>query len=85
MCLSIHDQTLFFGFFTFYVFWDFSHRQNKCMKVKKKKMHIKKCMMHKCMIMKHLMHEESYKDWKNNINDKKSISSIIGTLAFSPK
>ena len=37
MCLSIHDQTLFFGFFTFYVFWDFLNTQNKFMKVKKKK------------------------------------------------
>ena len=36
--------------------------------------------MHKCMIMKHLIHEESYKDRKNQINDQKSISSTIGTL-----
>ena len=43
-------------------------------------MQIKRYKMHKCMIMKHLMHEESYKDRKNQINDQKSISSIIGTL-----
>ena len=50
-------------------------------------MHIKRCMMHKCMTMKHLMHEGSYKDrnnqikdQKNQINDQKSKSSTIGTL-----
>ena len=43
-------------------------------------MHIKRCMMHKCMTMKHLMHEGSYKDRKNQIKDQKSESSIIGTL-----
>ena len=43
-------------------------------------MHIKRCMMHKCIIMKHLMHEGSYKDRKNQIKDQKSKSSTIGTL-----
>ena len=43
-------------------------------------MHIKRCMMHKCMIMKHLMHEGSYKDRKNQIKDQKSKSSTIGIL-----
>ena len=35
--------------------------------------------MHKCM-MKHLMHEESYKYRNNLINDQKSRSSTIRTL-----
>ena len=43
-------------------------------------MHIKRCMMHKCMTLKHLMHEDSYKDQKNQIKDQKSKSSTIGTL-----
>ena len=43
-------------------------------------MHIKRCKMHKCITMKHLMHEGSYKDQKNQINDQKSICSTIGTL-----
>ena len=43
-------------------------------------MHIKRCMMHKCMTMKHLMHEKSYKDQKKQIKDQKSKSSTIGTL-----
>ena len=61
-------------------FWIFEHtkKQNKKSKINKnkyktelvketckKKMHIKRCMMHKFMIMKHLIHEESYKDRKN--------------------
>ena len=50
------------------------------MQKQQKQMHIKRCMMHKCMAMKHLMHEESYKDRKNQIKDQKRISSIIGTL-----
>ena len=41
---------------------------------------MKRCMMHKCMTMKHLMHEESYKDRKNQIKNQKSKSSTIGTL-----
>ena len=44
-------------------------------------MHIKRCMMHKCLIMKYLMHEGSYKDRKNQINDQKNKSSTIGTLS----
>ena len=44
-------------------------------------MHIKRCMMHKCMTMKHLMHEGSYKDRKNLIKDQKSISSTIRILS----
>ena len=36
--------------------------------------------MHKCMTMKHLMHEGSYKNRKNQIKDQKSKSSTIGTL-----
>ena len=36
--------------------------------------------MHKCMTMKHLMHEGSYKDRKNQINDQKSKSSTIRTI-----
>ena len=56
--------------FTFYVFLDFNTHKNKSIKVwsiekTTKTMHIKRCMMHKCMTMKHLMHEESYKDRKN--------------------
>ena len=69
-------------FFTFYVFLDFYTHKNKCMKVrsKTKTMHIKNCMMHKCMRTKHLMHGESNKDSKNKIKDQNSISSIIRTL-----
>ena len=36
--------------------------------------------MHKCMTMKHPMHEGSYKDRKNQIKNQKSKSSTIGTL-----
>ena len=43
-------------------------------------MHTNKCQMHKCMNIQHLMHEESYKDQKNQIKDKKSKNSIIRTL-----
>ena len=43
-------------------------------------MYIKRCMMHKCMTMKHLMHEGSYKDQKNQIKDQKSKGSTIGTF-----
>ena len=43
-------------------------------------MHIKIYKMHKCMTMKHLMHEKSYKNRKNQIKDQKSISSTIGTF-----
>ena len=34
-------------------------------------MHIKRCMMHKFMTTRHLMHEWSYKDQKNQIKDQK--------------
>ena len=59
-----------FEFFTFYVFLDFYTHKNKSIKERSnaktiKTMHIKRCMMHKCMTMKHLMHEGSYKDRKN--------------------
>ena len=43
-------------------------------------MYTKRCKMHKYMSIKHLMHEEPYKDRKNQIKDQKSISSTIGTL-----
>ena len=43
-------------------------------------MHIKRCMMHKCMTMKHLMHKGSYKDQNNQIKNQKSVSLTIGTL-----
>ena len=74
-----------FEFSTFYVFLDFLHTQNKSIKVRSntkttKTIHIKRFMMHKCMTMKHLMHEGSYKDRKNQIKDRKSKSSTIGTL-----
>ena len=60
----------FFEFLTFYVFFGFFTHKNKSIKVRSnaktiKTMHIKRCMMHKCMTMKHLMHEGSYKDQKN--------------------
>ena len=63
----------------------FYTHKNKSIKVRSRaktttKMHIKRCMMHKCMTMKHLMHEGSYKDRKNQINDQKSKSSTIRTL-----
>ena len=48
-------------------------------------MHIKRCMMRKCMIMKYLMHERSHKDRKNQIKDQKRKSSTIGTLPHSNK
>ena len=59
-----------FEFFTFYVFLDFYTQKNKNIKVRSnaktiKTMHIKRCMMHECITMKHLMHERSYKDQKN--------------------
>ena len=59
-----------FEFSTFYAFLDFYTPKNKNIKVRSnakttKTMHIKRCMMHKCMTMKHLMHEGSYKDQKN--------------------
>ena len=43
-------------------------------------MHIKRCMMHKCMAMKHLMHERSYKIKRIRLRTNKSISSTIRTL-----
>ena len=50
-------------------FLDFYTHKNKSIKVrsnvKTTTMHIKRCMMHKCMIMRHLMREGSYKDQKN--------------------
>ena len=46
-------------------------------------MHTKKCKMHKCMSMKHIMHDKSYKDQKNQIKNQKSKSSTIGTLPHS--
>ena len=39
--------------------------------------------MHKCMTMKHIMHEGSYKDLKNLIKDQKSISSTIRILSHA--
>ena len=48
-------------------------------------MHIKRCIMHKYMTMKHLMHKWSYKDRKNQIKDQKSKSSTIGTLPHPNK
>ena len=39
-------------------------------------------MIHKCMIMKHLMYEESYTDRKNQIKDQKNISSTIRTIPY---
>ena len=50
------------------------------MQKQQKQMHIKRYMMHRCMTMKHLMHERSYKDRKNQIKDQKSKNSTIGTL-----
>ena len=41
---------------------------------------MKRCMMHKCITMKHLIYEGSYKDRKNKIKDQKRISSTIKTL-----
>ena len=59
-----------YDFFTFYVVFGFLHTQKQKYKSKircknNQTMHIKRCMMHKCMTMKHLMHEGSYKDRKN--------------------
>ena len=68
MYSNICDQT--FWIFYFLCGFGFLHTQNKDLKVKSnaqttKTMHIKSCMMHKCMTMKHLMHKGSYKDRKN--------------------
>ena len=41
---------------------------------------MKRCMMHKCITMKHLIYEGSYKDRKNKIKDQKSRNSTIGTF-----
>ena len=65
MCPNIYDQT--FLIFHFLCVFEFLHTQNKNIKVRSnaktiKTMHIKRCMMHKCMTMKHLMHEGSNKD-----------------------
>ena len=67
ICAQIYTIKLF-EFFTFYVVLDFyshTHTPKKKKKSNVKTMHIKRCMMHKCMTMKHLMHERSYKDRKN--------------------
>ena len=64
-----HIWSNFLNFSLFMWFWIFYTHKNKSIKVRSnakttKTMHIKRCMMHKCMTMKHLMYEESYKDWK---------------------
>ena len=66
ICAHIYTIKLF-EFFTFYVVLDFYLDKTKTKKIRTnvktfKTMHIKRCMMHKCMTMKHLMHEGSYKD-----------------------
>ena len=65
-----HIQSNFMNFSLFMWFLDFYTHKNKSIKVRSnaktiKTMHMKRCMMHKCMTMKHLMHEGSYKDRKN--------------------
>ena len=55
--------------FTFYVIFGILHTQNKDIEVRSnakttKIMHIKRCMTHKYMTIKHLMHKGSYKDIK---------------------
>ena len=75
-----HIRSKILEFFTFYVFLDFYTYKNKNIKSKiknkNKTMHRERCMMHKCMKMKHLMHKEFYKDRK--INDQMIESSTIG-------
>ena len=77
--IKLFEFSIFMCFQIFYTY------KNKSIKVRSnvkttKTMHIKRCMSHKCMTMKHLMHERSYKDRKNQIKDQKNKSSTIGTL-----
>ena len=67
---KLYNVDQIFGFSTFYVFLDFYTHKNKSIKVRSnvktiKTMHITRCMMHKYMTMKHLMHEGFYKNRKN--------------------
>ena len=65
----------FLNFSLFMWFWIFIHTKQghkSKIKTKNKTMHIKRCMMHKCMIMKHLMHEGSYKDRKLDQGSKRA-------------
>ena len=74
-----HIRPNFFNFSLFMWFFIFYSHKTKTKKVRSKQ---KQCIQinAKCMIMKHLMHEESYRDRKNQIKDQKSKSSTIGTF-----
>ena len=71
MCSSIYDQTFKIFFFDFLCVFGFLHTQKQKHESKKrtttttKTMHIKRCMMHICMTIKHLMRKGSYKYRKN--------------------
>ena len=69
-----HVRSNFLNFSLFMWFGIFTHTKLKQKKNKIKirsnaktikTMHIKRCMIHKCMTIKHQMHEGSYKDRKN--------------------
>ena len=74
-----HIWSNFLNSSLFMWFWIFTHKKQKH-KSKIKNKCIKRCMMHKCMTMKHLMHKGSYKYQKNQIKNQKSVSLTIGTL-----
>ena len=62
-------ESIFLNFPFFMCFWIFYTHKNKGIKVRSnakttKAMHIQRCMMHKCMTIKHLMYEGFYKDKK---------------------
>ena len=62
-------ESNFLNFPFFMCFWIFYTHKNKGIKVRSnakttKAMHIQRCMMHKCMTIKHLMYEGFYKDKK---------------------
>ena len=66
MCSNIYDQT----FWIFYFLCDFGFFTHTKLKQQSKIKKQKQCIQinarcTKCMKIWHLMHEESYKDWKN--------------------
>ena len=69
ICAQTYTIKLF-EFFTFYEVLDFYSPKTKTTKIRSnaktiKTMHIKRCTMHKCMTMKHLMHDnEASNAWR---------------------
>ena len=76
----------FLNFPFFMCFWIFYTHKNKGIKVRSnakttKAMHIQRCMMHKCMTIKHLMYEGFYKD-KKKLDQGPKESSTIRTFLY---